>query len=116
MLLRMATAAAVSKAASLCFTLKVGQYNMLAASLASNLKPWYWYGCQGIVPGQPYMGDAFDARRVATFGYGRSRKLIELWSVAKTYLRLFDTEEGFPYRVADRVSRWQVREWCSGLG
>jgi hypothetical protein len=35
-------AAAGHAAASLCFTLRAGQYNVLAASLANNIKPWFW--------------------------------------------------------------------------
>lgn len=54
------------------------------------------------------MGDAFDAARVAAFGYGRSRKLAALWSTMKTFLRLFDTEECYQYNV-DRLSTYEVR-------
>jgi hypothetical protein len=69
----------------------VGQYNILAANLANNMKPWFWcvswksnrmsfhnanlmppillhcrYGYRGINPAQPpvYMGDCLDPVRV----------------------------------------------------
>jgi len=38
-----AAAAVGHAAASLCFTIRAGQYNVLAANLASNIKPWFWY-------------------------------------------------------------------------
>ncbi len=53
------------------------------------------------------MGDAFDAARVAAFGYGRSQKLAALWGTLKTWLRLFDTEECYQYNV-DKLSTYQV--------
>lgn len=53
------------------------------------------------------MGDAFDAARVAAFGYGRSQKLAALWATMKTWLRLFDTEDCYQYNV-DKLSTCQV--------
>lgn len=96
-------AAAGHAAASLRFTIRAGQYNVLAASLANNIKPWFWYGCHGIVPNEPYMGDAFDQARVAAFGHGRSQKLAKLWSIMKTWLRLFDNDDCYHYNV-DKLS------------
>ena len=107
MIKTVAAAAAGHAAASLCFTIRAGQYNVLAASLANNIKPWFWYGCRGVLPDEAYTGDAFDAARVAAFGYGRSRKLAALWSMMKQYLRLFDTEECYGYKV-DKLSTYQV--------
>jgi len=46
-----------------------------------------------------YTGDAFDEARLQTFGVGRSKLFVDLWCVAKTYLRLFDHEPSYPYRI-----------------
>lgn len=46
-----------------------------------------------------YTGDAFDEARFQTFGAGRSKLFIDLWCVAKKYLRLFDHEPTNPYRI-----------------
>jgi len=63
-------------------------------------QPWFWYGFRGVQPTVPhYTGDAFDDARLQTFGVGRSKLFVDLWCVAKTYLRLFDHEPSYPYRI-----------------
>ena len=46
-----------------------------------------------------YTGDAFDAARFQTFGVGRSKTFVDLWCVAKTYLKLFSKEPCYNYAV-----------------
>ena len=80
------------------FLVRFASYNILAGSLCSNLKPWFWYGYSGIQQGQIYINDGLDNRRIEAFGLERSNEMINVWSVCKEYLRLFDSV-GFNYRV-----------------
>ena len=74
------------------YSFRVGQYNILANCLADNLKPWFWYGYAGIQKGAPYRDDAHAALRIKTFGYGRSQKLVEFWTLMKRFFKIFHTD------------------------
>mmetsp|Transcript_20109 Transcript_20109/g.61009 ORF Transcript_20109/g.61009 Transcript_20109/m.61009 type:complete len:719 (-) Transcript_20109:83-2239(-) len=91
-------------------SVRVGQYNILAANLANNLKSWFWYGYSGLrpppatttattlatppppppPPPQIYRDDGLDGLRAEVFGTGRSPLLADFWAgVLKKYVKIW---------------------------
>eukprot|EP00968_Pinguiococcus_pyrenoidosus_P018489 scaffold1944_cov241-Pinguiococcus_pyrenoidosus.AAC.3 len=100
--------------------IRVGQYNILAANLANNLKSWFWYGYSGLKspagedgaaaqPRRPaYREDGLDDVRLQVFGYGRSPLLADFWaSILKKYVKIWNLF--FPYEL-ERPSHYEEGE------
>lgn len=90
------------------FELRVGHYNVLADSLADNLKPWFWYGYSGVAarPLPVYRRDELDELRGEVFGAGRSRTLQNFWAgVLKKYAKVYSVFFDYDIQNAERLER-----------
>lgn len=97
-------------------TFSIGEYNILADTLAQNLKPWFWYGYRGIPDeAHTYIGDHLDRHRKNFFGIGRSNNMIRFWILGKQYFKLFD--DCYPYclHIADRYPEGDLRGFMKGV-
>lgn len=75
---------------------RFGQYNILAACLAENLKPWFWYGYNG----RP-VGDDLDFLRLEIFGSGRSRVLSSFFITLKSFVKVYN-HSSYGYELGKR--------------
>lgn len=70
------------------------------------------YGYAGVPSTGEYIGsDSLDSIRIAVFGTGRSRLLVEFWTMAKRFFKIYHSE--MPYQVLASVPRSIVRFYLS---